>query len=107
MSFEVLLSGDAERDIEDIYLYVARTDAVEKAGRLLTALEQTCFGLSEMPERGNIPKELEALGITDFREVHYLPYRVIYRVADRQVIVYCVLDGRRDMRSLLQRRLVR
>ena len=57
-------------------------------------------------KRGNVPKELEPLGITDFREVHYKPYRVIYRIIDRQVIFYCVLDDRRSMQSLLQRRLI-
>lgn len=107
MSFEVLLSEDAERDIEDIYFFVARRDAVEKADRLLVALEETCLGLSELPERGNIPKELEPLGITEFREIHYKPYRVIYRIIGRQVVVYGVLDGRRDLQSLLQRRLTR
>lgn len=107
MSFEVLLSEDAERDIEDIYRYVAAHDAVEKADRLLEALEQTCRGLADLPERGNVPKELLPLGMTEFREVHYKPYRMIYRIAGRKVIVYCVLDGRRDMQTLLHRRLVR
>lgn len=107
MTFKVLLSEDAERDIEDITLYVARHDALEKADRLLAALEETCLGLSDFPERGNVPKELDTLGMTEFREVHYKPYRVIYRIIDRQVIVYCVIDGRRDMQSLLQRRLIR
>lgn len=107
MRFEVLLSEDAERDIEDIHHYVARHDTVEEADRLLAALEEACFALSKLPKRGNVPKELLPLGITEFREVHHKPYRVIYRIADRKVIVYCVVDGRRDMQSLLQRRLIR
>jgi toxin ParE1/3/4 len=32
---------------------------------------------------------------------------VIYPIFGARVIVYCVLDGRRDMQSLLQRRLTR
>jgi len=107
VTLEVLLSEDAERDIEDIYLYVARQDAVEKADRLLTALRETCLALSELPERGNVPKELEPLGMTEFRDVHFKPYRVIHRITGHQVIVYCILDGRRDMQSLLQRRMLR
>ncbi|MBM3568590.1 MAG: type II toxin-antitoxin system RelE/ParE family toxin [Alphaproteobacteria bacterium] len=107
MAYEVLLSEDAERDIEDIYRYVARSDSVEKADRLLSALEATCLKLSEFPERGNIPKELLPLGMTAFREAHYKPYRAIYRIVGRKVAVYCVVDGRRDMQTLLQRRLVR
>ena len=107
MPFEVLLSEDAERDLEDIYRYVARRDTIDKADRLLVALEETCLGLSEFPERGNVPRELLPLGMTEFREVHYKPYRAIYRIIGRKVVVYCVLDGRRDMQSLLHRRLVR
>jgi len=45
--------------------------------------------------------------MSEFREAHYKPYRVIYRIVDTQVIVYCVVDGRRDMQSFLQRRLLR
>jgi toxin ParE1/3/4 len=50
---------------------------------------------------------LRGLGITEYREVHHDPYRIIYRVFERRVVVYCVLDGRRDMQSLLQMRLLR
>jgi toxin ParE1/3/4 len=47
------------------------------------------------------------VGIAEYREVHYKPYRIIYRIHARTVIVYCVLDGRRDMQTLLQHRLLR
>jgi len=107
MTFEVLLSEQAERDIEDIYRYIAEHDSVKKAGRVLAALEKSCRTLADFPERGNAPKELQPLGIAEFREVHYKPYRVIYRIFGTRVVVYCVLDGRRDMQSLLQRRLTR
>ena|SRR5260221_7057601 len=107
MNFAVLLSEQAERDIEDIYRYIAAHDDVKKADRVLAALEKSCRALADFPERGNAPKELQSLGITEFREIHYKPYQVIYRIFGARVIVYCVLDGRRDMQSLLQRRLTR
>lgn len=107
MAFEVLLSDDALRDIEDTYRYIAEYDAVENADRVLLALEEVCSGLNTMPERGNVPKELRTLGMDEFREAHYKPYRVIYRITGQQVVVYCVVDGRRDMQSFLQRRLLR
>lgn len=107
MTCAVFLVEDAERDIEDIYGYISESDGLEAAASVVDALEAACFSLNEMPGRGNVPKELGALGITEYRELHYKPYRVVYRVADGRVIVYCVLDGRRDMQSLLQRRLLR
>jgi toxin ParE1/3/4 len=63
--------------------------------------------LDEFPERGNVPKELVEIGVREFREAHHKPYRLIYRVTEDKVIVYCVLDGWRDMQSLLRRRLLR
>ncbi|MBI3512470.1 MAG: type II toxin-antitoxin system RelE/ParE family toxin [Proteobacteria bacterium] len=107
MPFDVLLSEQAERDIEDIYRYIAAQDGASRADRILNALEEACRGLSNLPERGNVPKEMYPLGIEEFREVHYKPYRVIYRIIGQTVVIYCVVDGRRDMQSLLQRRLVR
>jgi toxin ParE1/3/4 len=107
MAFRVLLTDGAERDLEDIYRYVAERHSVVRADRLLAALEATCRSLAESPERGNVPKELRELGISEFREAHYKPYRIVYRILGGRVFVYGVLDGRRDMQGLLQRRLLR
>lgn len=63
-------------------------------------------GLSAFPERGSYPKELVALGIKEFRQTSFKPYRVIYRIVGRQVFIYLIADGRRDMQSVLARRLL-
>jgi toxin ParE1/3/4 len=105
--FAVLLSAAAEQDIADIYRYIVENDSVQNADRVLAELEAACTRLASFPNSGNVPKELSLLGITDYREVQFKPYRVIYRVMKKAVVVYCVLDGRRDMQSLLQWRLLR
>lgn len=107
MTFSVFLSREAERDIDDIYDYISATTGLDAAAGVVDAIEAICFSLDELPERGRTPKELRALGVSEYRELHYKPYRVVYRILDERVIVYCVLDGRRDMQSLLQRRLLR
>jgi len=63
-------------------------------------------GLSTLPERGSHPKELLALGIKDYRQTFFKPYRLICRVDGQRVCVYLIVDGRRDMQSLLARRLL-
>jgi toxin ParE1/3/4 len=62
--------------------------------------------LATFPDRGPHPKELQALGIREYRQTFFKPYRLIYRVIGRQVLIYLIADGRRDMRSLLSRRLL-
>ena len=103
---EVVLTDDAKADLLDIYDFVAEHDAVLKADQLLDKLENLVNSLALFPERGAITKELRDLGIREYREVYFKPYRVIYRTTAKAVVVYLVVDGRRDMQTLLLRRLL-
>ncbi len=107
MPFHVLLAENAEHDLADIFRFIAEHDAVPKADQVLRDLEDACLSLMEMPERGHVPKELRLIDLTEFREIHHKPYRIIYRIFGETVIVYCVVDGRRNMQSFLERRLLR
>jgi toxin ParE1/3/4 len=106
MPFKVLLTNDAARDLDELYDYIALHDAPRKADHVLEQIEKAFSKLSEFPERGAYPKELLALGIREYREVFFKPYRIIYRVMDKNVYVLLIVDGRRDMQPLLQRRLL-
>ena len=106
MPFAVLLTRDAARDLEELYDYIALHDAPQKADYVLSQIEKAFSRLSQFPEQGSYPKELLALGIRDYREVYFKPYRMIYRVVDENVYVFLIADGRRDMQTLLQRRLL-
>ena len=106
MTFEVLLTAGAEQDLEDIYDYVAESDSPAKADYVLTRLVEAANRLAAFPDRGSRPKELQALGIRDYRQTFFKPYRIVYRVIGRQVFIYLISDGRRDMQALLQRRLL-
>jgi toxin ParE1/3/4 len=104
--FEVLLTEDANRDLEDIYTYVAEHDAPGKAEAFFGRLEEIIERLSVNPGRGSYPKELSALGIREYRQVFYKPYRIIYSVSGKRVYIYLIADGRRDFQTLLARRLL-
>ncbi|HQW19198.1 MAG TPA: type II toxin-antitoxin system RelE/ParE family toxin [Rhodocyclaceae bacterium] len=104
--FEVLLTEGAEQDLEAIHDYIAEFDCVANANYVLDELMDVVESLSNFPERGSYPKELVALGIKEYRQTFFKPYRVIYRVAGGQVIIYLIADGRRDMQSVLARRLL-
>jgi toxin ParE1/3/4 len=104
--YDVIFDHDAEDDLFDIYAVVAMNDSVEKADRSFEALRQTCL-LRKVPLRGNIPTELFEIGVTEFRELHCKPCRIIYSLEPTTVYVYCVLDDRRDIQTILQERLLR
>jgi len=106
MSLEVLLTEHAQHDLVDIYSYTADHDSHAKAEHVLAQIEKVLDSLATNPRRGSYPKELAALGIRDYRQVFFKPYRVVYRVIGARVYVYVLADGRRDMQTLLTRRLL-
>lgn len=104
--YEVLLTEGAEQDLESIYDYITEFDCKTNADYILDHLLEIVDSLTAFPERGAYPKELVALGIRDYRQTSFKPYRVIYRVMGQKVYIYMIADGRRNMQSLLARRLL-
>ena len=104
--FEVLLTEGAVQDLEAIHDYISEFDCVANANYVLDAVMGIVESLSRLPERGSYPKELVSLGIKEYRQTFFKPYRVIYRVTGSQVIIYLIADGRRDMQTVLARRLL-
>jgi toxin ParE1/3/4 len=107
MVYEVRLTLSAEEDLFDIYKYVYEHDSPAHADRLLQMLREQCLTLAEYPARGHIPAELRSLGIDDFSEIIHKPYRIVYQMIEKTVYIHFVLDGRRDIESLLRERLTR
>ena len=105
-AYEVRLTRGAEQDLEAIHAYMSRHRGADDADRLLDALADRVASLERFPERGTVPKELQALGIVAFRQMLLLPYRLVYRVRNRTVFVMLIADGRRDIQKLLERRLL-
>jgi len=106
MPWAVLLTDDAARDLDDLYAHIAAHDTPGKAELVLGRIEKAFISLARSPERGVWPKELVTLGITEYREIFFKPYRIIYRVMGKRVYILLIADGRRDMKILLQRRLL-
>lgn len=107
MAYEVLLTDDAETDLQELYEYITRSDSIQAANHVLDRLEEVAGTLAADPLRGSAPKELRAVGPGEYRQVFFKPYRVVYRVLDERVMIYLIVDGRQNMQSLLSRRLLR
>ncbi len=106
MAFDVLLTADAVRDLEDIYGYIAAHDSEESAAYVLDQIEKSFQGPAQLSAGGAYPVELKAVGIRQFRELLFKPYRIIYQVTGKSAYVMLIADGRRDLQTLLQRRLL-
>ena len=106
MNYEVRIISIAEKDLDDIYEYVAINDSIDNAEKLIDKLIQKCLDLDRLPNRGHKLSEFE-FEKKDFLEIHYKSYRIIYKIFPKTVMIYGVLDGRRDLKDLLNKRLLR
>lgn len=106
MSYQVFITDDAAYDLEALYDYVESSDTTQKADVVPGKIAELFSSIVDNPERGAYPDELLAVGLREYRQVYFKPYRIIYRIIARQVYVMVVADGRRDMQALLQRRLL-
>ena len=104
--YKVILTENALLDLEDIAHYITLHDGPDKAEYVGRRIEKTFSSLISLPNRGNYPQELLALGNRTFREVHFKPYRIVYRVLGNQVVIHIIADGRRDMQASMTRRLL-
>ena len=107
MKYKVNIVKSAEDDLLELYKYIYFNDCEENADKVYSKLVEKISSLQEFPNRGHITSELNFLGIEDFLEINYKPYRIFYQIVEKKVFVHCVLDRRRDMQKLLQERLLR
>lgn len=107
MKYKVNIVKSAEDDLLELYKYIYFNDCEESADKVYSKLEEKISSLQEFSNRGHVPPELSILGIEDFLEINYKPYRIICQIIYGIVYVHCVFDGRRDIQKLLQERLIR
>lgn len=105
-AFQVSLTLGAQHDLESLHRDTLERRSPAQAAALLDDIEGAIDTLETLPDRGAVPSELAALGVRDYRQMVVSPHRIIYRVIDTTVYVMVIADGRRDMQSLLERRLL-
>jgi len=96
----------AQCDLDAIVTYIA-TDSIENALSVLDRLQKRADSLTTAAESGRLVTELRSIGVHQYRELVERPWRIVYRIEPDSVMVLAVLDGRRELESLLLDRLVR
>jgi len=104
--YEVRYLASAKKDLFELLEFLAEKESPARARYVLDRIRKLCDELGTMPGRGHVPPELTELGSRKFLELHFKPYRIIYQVSGFVVYVHLICDGRRDMQSLLRRRLL-
>jgi len=104
--FKVYWSKEATIDLGEIVDYISK-DRVSAAKSVYKKIKLKCRQLNEAPERCRRVPELSDIGIENYREVIVSPYRIIFKLTEAAVYVFAVIDGRRDVESVLFDRFLR
>lgn len=93
-------------DLNDVVGFIERENPLT-AENVLKRLESAARTLEHHPQRGRVVPELARFEIHLYRELVVRPWRILYRLGEGRVFVLAVLDGRRDLETLLLARLLR
>jgi toxin ParE1/3/4 len=92
-------SPEAESELDDIWYYIAtESSSVEVAERMLDAINDQLALLSKHPLLGRSRDDLRP----GLRSITVGAYVLLYRIEHEDVVILHVLQGRRDIRSVLQ-----
>ncbi|RPI18104.1 MAG: type II toxin-antitoxin system RelE/ParE family toxin [Ignavibacteriae bacterium] len=105
MEYEIVFSDAAKNDLFDIYYYVALNDSFFNADKLKNRLIEKCSTLQKFPKRGHKIQEISEER-PDILQVVVTPYCIVYGIDQNKVIIHAILDGRRDLNSVLVNRLL-
>ncbi|WP_374518888.1 type II toxin-antitoxin system RelE/ParE family toxin [Undibacterium squillarum] len=107
MVFRVVILESAEQDLKELRGYIVKNFSVDTWRTSYAQIKEVIRNLKEFPQAGSIPEEIEKLNLTQYRQVLSGLNRIIYEVRQDVIYIHIVADTRRDMTTLLNRRLVR
>jgi toxin ParE1/3/4 len=102
---QVFWTAVAENDLKEIISYILIRNPYN-AQKILKKIKSKVSDLYTYPERGRIVPELQGQGITQYRELIISPWRLIYRIAEKEVYALSLLDSRQNVEDILLKRLI-
>ena len=102
----VFLAG-AEEDLRDLRRYVISGFGKPAWQETFEKIKDAVRTIQDFPQGSPIPDELADLGLRQYRQVVSGMNRIIYEIDEEAIYIHIVCDTRRDMRTLLSRRLLR
>ena len=103
----VVILDSAEQDLMDLRSYVVKNFSQATWLKTYSKLKESIRNLATFPLLGAVPPELETLNLNQYRQIVSGMNRIIYEPRTDAVYICMIIDTRRDLESLLMRRLMR
>lgn len=102
----VFLAG-AEEDLRELRRYLIKSFGMSTWQESYQKIKDAVRAIQTFPQGGSLPEELIDLGLQQYRQAISGMNRIIYEIREDVIYIHIVCDTRRDMRTLLSRRLMR
>ncbi len=103
--YNVIWTNYAQYDLELIIEYI-KVESVSIAKEIFFEIKYECKELYYMPERKRVVPELKQIGITQYREILFKRWRIIFKIESANVSVLMVVDSSRNIEDILFQRLI-
>ena len=103
--YTVKWTDNAIDDFDKIIGYIFEENKTN-AKSIYLAIKEQCQDLNYFPFRGHVVPELQALGFTDYRELIYKRWRIIYSVEGQNIYLLLIIDSRQDIQEQLVQRIL-
>jgi plasmid stabilization system protein ParE len=106
MNFRVEILHSAKSDLKEIKSYLTRQFSAASWQQTYDSLKQALRRIETQPYAGSMPEEIERLSLSQYRQVVCGMNRIIYEVRDKTIYVHIIADTRKNLQSLLLKRLI-
>ena len=106
MSFKVVILKSARHDLNELRNYIVNKFSHETWLITSDKLKSSLKTLELSPFSGCVPEEIEMLNLGPFRQIISDMNRIIYETRQDVVFVHAIVDTRRNLTSLLTKRLM-
>ncbi len=96
---------DTLQDFDNIIGYIYNENP-ENAKEIYLSMKEQAQSLENFSFRGRVVPELKLLGYSNYRELIYKRWRIIYRSDKDIVYLLLILDSRQDMQEQLIQRVL-
>jgi len=91
----IVLSLDAERDLDVLFDWIAHDSGVDRAEAILRRIDETLEHLAALPRIGRVRRDLDG----EPRTFAVWPWVIVYEplTIGPGIVVWRIVDGRRDL----------
>ena len=104
-TYSVVWVDSAKKELFEIIEYIASENQTN-AKNIYKSITKKANSLDSLPYKGRIVPELQKYNITLYREIIESPWRIIYRIHERNVVIMTILDGRRDVEDIIFEKII-